>query len=394
MNNFIWQNRTKVYFGNKVVSEHLASLIREYMLPGKRTVLVGYGGGSVKKNGSYDDVMAAVAESGFDVVEFGGIMSNPTVEKMLEGTEVVKSNDVGLILAVGGGSTMDCCKAMAVQAEYDGDAWQDFWMDGKPMEFDPIPCGVIVTMPATGSELNPCAVLTNTETNIKCDRGYAKINPLFALMDPAYTMTMPLRQIKAGTFDILSHVMEGYFSDPAGYWATDDMMEGLMHGIIRDFRKAVENPDDAEVRASIMWAGSLAENGFPKTGKKLDFQAHNMEHQLSAYTNCNHGEGLAVLHPTYYRHIYKDGLPKFVSFAKEVWRLDPADYGSDEELALAGIDALESFIKEVGLPTTLREIGITEDVNLKEIADSCFISDGAFRKMTHEEILEIYNECF
>lgn len=394
MNNFVWQNRTKVYFGEKVVDKHLASLIKEHMTPGKNKILLGYGGGSVKKNGSYDDVMAAIAETGFEVIEFGGIMSNPTLDKMLEGVEIVKANDVGLILAVGGGSAMDCCKAMAVQAAYDGDAWQDFWMDGKPMEIDPMPCGVVVTMPATGSELNPCAVLTNTETNIKCDRGYPKINPLFAVMDPAYTLTMPLRQIKAGTFDILSHVMEGYFSDPAGYWATDDMMEGLMHGIIRDLRAAVKDPTNLDVRTSIMWAGSLAENGFPKTGKKLDFQAHNMEHQLSAFSNCNHGEGLAVIHPTYYRHIYKDGLPKFVSFAKEVWRLNPADYESDEALALAGIDALDDFITELGMPKTLRELGFEDKSQLKEIADSCFISEGAFRPMTAEEILEIYEECF
>ncbi len=394
MNNFVWQNRTRVYFGDKVVGKHLAELIQEFALPGRKKVLVGYGGGSVMKNGSFADVEAAVKEAGYEMIAWGGIMSNPTVDKMLEGVEQVKANDVGLILAVGGGSTMDCCKAMAVQAAYDGDAWQDFWIEGKPMDFDPLPCGVVVTMPATGSELNPCAVLTNTETNIKCDRGYPKINPLFALMDPAYTMTMPMRQIKAGTFDILSHIMEGYFSDPAGSWATDDMMEGLMHGLIRDFRAAVENPENVEARTSIMWAGSLAENGFPKTGKKLDFQAHNMEHQLSAYTNCNHGEGLAVLHPVYYRHIYKDGLPKFVSFAKEVWRLNPADYESEEELALAGIEALADFIREMGLPTTLRELGITEETDLKEIADSCFISEGAFRKLTHEEILEIYKECF
>ena len=394
MNNFVWQNRTKVYFGDKVVDIHLAELIKEHMLPGHDTVLLGYGGGSVKRNGSYDDVMKAIEAAGMKVVEFGGIMSNPTLNKMLEGVEVVKANNVGLILAVGGGSAMDCCKAMAVQAAYDGDAWQDFWMDGKPMEIDPLPCGVVVTMPATGSELNPCAVLTNTETNIKCDRGYPKINPLFAVMDPEYTMTMPMRQIKAGTFDILSHVMEGYFSDPAGNWATDDMMEGLMHGIIRDLKAAVKNPEDKEVRTSIMWAGSLAENGFPKTGKKLDFQAHNMEHQLSAYTNCNHGEGLAVLHPVYYRHIYKDGLAKFVSFAKNVWRLNPADYADDEALALAGVEALADFIKEIGLPTTLREIGVTDESMLKKIADSCFISEGAYRPMTHEEILEIYKECF
>lgn len=394
MNSFVWQNRTRVYFGERAVAENLTSLLKEFMLPGKSKVLLGYGGGSIKRNGAYDDAVAAIEEAGFDCIEFSGIMSNPTVNKMLEGVSVVRANDVGLILAVGGGSAMDCCKAMAVQAAYDGDAWQDFWMDGKPMDIDPIPCGVVVTMPATGSELNPCAVLTNTETNIKCDRGYPKINPLFALMDPEYTMTMPMRQIKAGTFDILSHIMEGYFSNPAGHWATDDMMEGLMHGLIRDFRRAVANPENREVRASIMWAGSLAENGFPKTGKSLDFQAHNMEHQLSAYSNCNHGEGLAVLHPTYYRHIYKDGIEKFVSFATEVWRLNPALFKNDEELALAGIQALDDFITEMGLPKTLRELGFKDKSQLREIADSCFISEGAFRKLTAEEILEIYEECF
>lgn len=394
MNSFVWQNRTRVHFGYNAVEENLANLIKEFALPGKTQVLLGYGGGSIKRNGAYDDAVKAIKDAGYDIVEFGGIMSNPTLDKMLEGVEIIKANDIALILAVGGGSAMDCCKAMAVQAAYDGDAWQDFWMDGKPMNFDPLPCGVVVTMPATGSELNPCAVLTNTETNIKCDRGYPKINPLFAVMDPEYTMTMPTRQIKAGTFDILSHIMEGYFSAPAGNWATDDMMEGLMFGLIRDFRAAVASPEDRDVRASIMWAGSLAENGFPKTGKSLDFQAHNMEHQLSAYTNCNHGEGLAVLHPTYYRHIYKDGLPKFVSFAKNVWRLNPDDYDSEEALALAGIEALDDFITEVGLPKTLREIGVDDRGMLKEIADSCFISQGAFRALTHEEILEIYEECF
>ncbi len=394
MNSFVWQNRTKVYFGKNAVEENLVNLIKEHMLPGRDTVLLGYGGGSVKKNGSYDDVRKAVEAAGFKVVEFGGIMSNPTLDKMLEGVKLVKESNAGLILAVGGGSAMDCCKAMAVQAAYNGDAWQDFWMDGKPMEFDPLPCGVVVTMPATGSELNPCAVLTNTETGIKCDRGYAKINPLFAIMDPVYTLTMPIRQIRAGSFDILSHIMEGYFSFPLEHNATDDMVEGQMHGLIRDIRAAMKDPQDMAVRESLMWHGSLAENGFPKTGKSLDFQAHNMEHQLSAYTNCNHGEGLGVIHPTYYRHIMKDGLEKFCQFAENVWRLNPDDYESREAFAAAGIDALDDFITEIGMPKTLREIGVTDRSMLKEIADSCFISEGAFRPMTHEEILEIYEECF
>ena len=394
MNSFIWENRTKVYFGENAVADHLESLIQTCALPGRKKVLLGYGGGSIKKNGAYDDAVAAIKAAGMEIVEFGGIMPNPTVDKMLEGARLARSEEVGLILAVGGGSAMDCCKAIAVQAAYDGDAWQDFWMDGKPMEFDPLPCGVVVTMPATGSEVNPCAVLTNTETNIKCDRGYAKINPLFAVMDPRYTLTMPIRQLRAGTFDIFSHLMEGYFSFPIEDNASDDVAEGLMHGLVRDFRLAMKDPQDLHVRASIMWHASLAENNVVKMGKTKDFQAHNMEHQLSAFTDCNHGEGLAVLHPTYYRHIYKDGLGKFVRFATEVWRLNPADYENDEALALAGIDALDAFIREMGLPTTLRELGITDKSQLREIADSCFISQGAFRPLTHDEILEIYEECF
>lgn len=390
-----WECRTKVRFGENSVKEYLPELINEFAIPGKK-VMLGYGGGSIKKNGAYDDVMSVLNNLGLEVVEFQGIMSNPTLAKMLEGAELARKEDVGMILAVGGGSTMDCCKAIAVQAPYDGDAWQDFWMDGKPIEHTPLPCGVVVTMPATGSEVNGCAVLTNEETKIKCDRDYPKINPLFAVMDPNYTLTMPERQLKAGTFDILSHIMETYFSWPVEGNPADDVSEGLMRGLIRDFRAAVKDPQDYQARSNIMWCASLAENRIIKTGKKLDFQAHNMEHQLSAYTNCNHGEGLAILHPVYYRHIYKDGLGKFVSFAKNVWELNPSDYKSDVELALAGVEALADFIKEVGLPTTLRDIGFGEEEKkmLPEIAKSCFISQGAYRPMTHEEILEIYKECW
>lgn len=390
-----WECRTKVRFGRNTVKEYLPALIEEFAIPGK-TVMLGYGGGSIKKNGAYDDVMSVLNAAGLEVVEFPGIMPNPTLAKMQEGANLARKNDVGLILAVGGGSTMDCCKAIAVQAPYDGNAWQDFWMDGKPIEHTPIPCGVIVTMPATGSEVNGCAVLTNEDTKIKCDRDYPKINPLFAIMDPEYTLTMPLRQLRAGTFDIFSHIMETYFSWPIEGNPADDTSEGLMRGLIRDFRAAIKNPQDYQARSNIMWCASLAENRVIKTGKSKDFQAHNMEHQLSAYTNCNHGEGLAILHPVYYRHIYKDGLGKFVSFAKNVWELNPSEYSSDEAFALAGVEALADFIREVGLPTSLREIGFGEEekMQLKEIADSCFISEGAYRPMTHEEILQIYEEAF
>lgn len=405
MKDFFWECKTKVRFGQGAVRDYLAQMVGEFALPG-HNIMIGYGGGSVKRNGAYDDVVGVLESLGYSrdgnaadgnmIVEFPGIMSNPTLKRMREGADLASLMDVGLIIAIGGGSVMDCCKAIAVQAQYKGDAWEDFWMKGLPMTHDVIPCGVVVTMPATGSEVNGCAVLTNEDTKIKCDRDYPEMNPAFALMDPAYTLTMPVRQLKAGTFDILSHIMETYFSFPLEDNPADDVSEGLMRGLIRDFRAAVADPEDLQARSNIMWTASLAENRIIKTGKSKDFQAHNMEHQLSAYTNCNHGEGLAVLHPAYYRHIYKDGVYKFARFAERVWGINAADYANDYDLALAGIDALSDFIKEMGLPTTLRELGFGNEERelLPEIAESCFVSRGAFRTMTSEEILKIYEECW
>ena len=404
MENFTWECSTKVRFGQGCVREYLAQLVDEFALPG-RNILIGYGGGSVKKNGAFDDVVSVLGEMGYStdpsavdgrrIIEFGGIMPNPTLAKMREGARLAEETNTGLVIAIGGGSVMDCCKALCAQAGYDGDAWEDFWIQGKPMKHEKIPCGVVVTMPATGSEVNGCAVLTNEETKIKCDRDYPELNPAFALMDPAYTLTMPLRQFRAGSFDILSHIMETYFSYPLYGNPADDVSEGLMRGLIRDIRSAMDDPSDIKARSNIMWTASLAENRIIKTGKTKDFQAHNMEHQLSAYTDCNHGEGLAVLHPVYYRHIYKDGLAKFVRFAENVWGLDRGAFRSDEDFALAGIDALAGFIRELGLPATLGELGFgeTELSLLPEIADSCFISEGAFRPLTKAEILDIYEEC-
>ena len=405
MYDFSWECRTKVRFGKDCVKEYLSGLVKEFAIPG-RNIMIGYGSGSVKRNGAYDDVINGLESLGYSrdgnavegnlIVEFPGIKSNPTLRIMREGAELASQMDVGLIIWIGGGSVMDCCKAISVQAAYGGDAWEDFWIQGKPMTHDVIPCGVVVTIPATGSEVNGCAVLTNEDTHIKTDRDYPEMNPVFALMDPSYTLTMPLRQLKAGTFDILSHIMETYFSYPAEDNPADDVSEGLMRGLIRDFRAAVKDPADYQARSNIMWTASLAENRIIKTGKTKDFQAHNMEHQLSAYTDCNHGEGLAVLHPVYYKHICRDGLGKFVRFAERVWGLDRENYESEEDLALAGIEELASFIKENGLPTTLRELGFGKEEYemLPEIAESCFISQGAFRPMTKEEILEIYKECW
>ena len=387
MNNFIFQNATKVYFGKGCVKEYLACLTGPY-----DTVMLAYGGGSIKRNGIYDEVVGILQAAGKKIVEFSGIMANPTYTKVQEGARLAREQGVDCILGVGGGSVMDCCKAVSLAARYDGDIWKDFWMRPGVIDAESLPLGVIVTAAGTGSECNVGAVITNEETRVKTGRDYPKLNPRFALMDPTYTYSVPAGQVASGGFDILSHIMETYFSEPNEDNVSDDIMEALMRSVIRNLRAAMQNPEDYTARSNLMWDSTMAENRLIKMGKKCDFQCHNMEHQLGAYTDCNHGCGLAVLHPVYYRHIYKAGLPKFVRFAENVWGI-ARDGKNDEELALNGIDALAAFIKELGLPTTLQELGVADASSLGEIADSCGISAGSYKKMTHEEILEIFKEC-
>ena len=388
MNNFIFENATKVYFGKGCVKEYLACLSGRY----GQTVMLCYGGGSVKKNGIYDEVTACLRKAGQSIVEFSGIGANPTYAKVLEGARLAKENQVDMILAVGGGSVMDCCKAVSVAAVYDGDIWTDFWARPGVIDFEPLPLGVIVTVAGTGSEMNGGAVITNEELKIKTGRDYPKCNARFALMDSTYTYSVPKFQMVSGGFDILSHIMETYFSEPDEDNVSDDIAEALMKNVIRNLRAAVANPKDYTARSNLMWDATMAENRIIKLGKKTDFECHQMEHQLGAYTDCNHGAGLAVLHPVYYRHIYRSGIEKFRKFAVNVWGI-PADGKSDEEIAGAGVEALADFIKEIGMPTTLKELGIDETVDLKEIADSCAVVPGSYKKMTHEEILEIFQEC-
>ncbi len=389
MNNFIFENATKVLFGKGCVKEYLCCLIKGC----GDTVMLAYGGGSIKKNGVYDEVVSILKEAGKHIVEFPGIMANPTYAKVLEGAKLARESQAGLILGVGGGSVMDCCKAVSIAARYDGDVWEDFWARPGIFDFEPLPLGVIVTVAGTGSECNGGAVITNEELKIKTGRDYPKCNPRFALLDPTYTYSVPKFQMVSGSFDILSHIMEIYFSGPDEDNVSDDIAEALMRNVIRNLRAAIQNPEDYTARSNLMWDATMAENRIIKLGKRTDFQCHQMEHQLGAYTDCNHGAGLAVLHPTYYRHIYKDGLAKFKRFATEVWNIS-SDGKTDEETARAGIDELERFIREIGLPATLQELGINGDVDLKAIADSCAVVPGSYRKLTQEEIFEIFKECF
>lgn len=389
MNNFIFENATKVFFGQGCVKEYLSCLSSHY---GKKVMLC-YGGGSIKKNGIYEEVMESLKKAGKEVVEFAGIMANPTYAKVMEGAALAREQKVDMLLGVGGGSVIDCCKAISLAAAYDGDIWNDYWVRQGIIEFGPIPLGVIVTVAGTGSEMNGGAVITNEALKVKTGRDYPKCNPAFALLDPTYTYSVPKFQMVSGGFDILSHIMETYFSEPDEDNVSDDISESLMRGVIRDLRAAIKNPKDYTARSNLMWESAMGENRIIKLGKQMDFECHQMEHQLGAYTDCNHGAGLAVLHPVYYRHIYKDGLKKFKQFAINVWHVS-AEGKTDEEIALAGIEALEDFIVEIGLPVTLQDLGVNESTDLKAIADSCNLAPGSYKKMTHEEILEIFRECF
>jgi alcohol dehydrogenase YqhD (iron-dependent ADH family) len=389
MNDFVFENSTKVYFGAGCVGKHLPALLDDY---GPNVLLV-YGGGSVKKNGAYDAVVKALADAGKTVTEFGGVPANPTYSLVLKGAAIAKEKNIDFILAAGGGSVMDCAKAVSMAARCSGDAWQRFWANRGVVGFEPIPLGVIVTVCGTGSEVNGGAVITNEAEKVKTDRDYPACNPRFALLDPTYTYTVPQAQLAASGFDILSHIMETYFSEPDEENVSDDVSEALMRGVLRDLRASMLDPRDYNARGNLMWESSMAENRIIKLGKKLDFQCHQIEHQMSAFTNCGHGKGLAVIHPVCYRHIYKYGLKKFVRFAQRVWNVDGAGK-SQEETALAGVEALASFIMELGLPTTLRELGLTDKSLLKKIADSTNITPGCCKQMTSGEILEILEECW
>lgn len=388
MNNFIFENATKVYFGKGCVKEYLGCLAGNY----GNNIMLCYGGGSIKENGVYEEVVSILELVGKNVFEFSGIMPNPTYEKVLEGAAYARDHQISLILGVGGGSVMYCCKAISIAARYEGDVWNDFWASRGIFDFDPLPLGVIVTAAGTGSECNGGAVITNQERKVKTGRDYPQCNPKFALLDPCYTYSIPKFQMISGGFDTLSHIMEIYFSEPDEDNVSDDIAEALMKNVIRNLRAAIRNPQDYIARSNLMWDATMAENRVIKLGKKTDFECHQMEHQLGAYTDCNHGAGLAVLHPVYYRHIYRDGLAKFKRFAVNVWEI-PAEGKSDEAVARAGVEALADFIREIGLPTTLQELGIEETADIQKIAESCGISPGSYKQMSQEEILAIFKEC-
>lgn len=385
MNNFVFENTTKVYFGQGGVKEYLESLLGGY----GHNVLLAYGGGSIKRNGVYAEVTDILHRAGKNVVEFSGIMSNPTYAKVQEGAKLARENHIDLILAVGGGSVSDCCKVVSAQAMLDEDLWEfENTKHERPSKF--IPLGTIVTVFGTGSEMNNGAVITHEDKKIKGALWGAQAD--FAFLDPNYSMSVPFQQVISGAFDTLSHAMETYFGKPDENNLSDDINEAVMRSTIRNIRVLLTDHNNYAARSELAWASAMAENSILKIGKVTDFQCHMLEHQLGAYTNCNHGAGLAVIHPVLYRHICEANAPRFARFAVNVWGIDSTGK-TEVELAHAGVEALAAFIKEIGLPTTFAELGIPADTDFAAIAKSTVRTGGCCKKLTDDELLQILNEC-
>lgn len=383
---FTYYNPTKIYFGKSSL-KNLEAELKNY---GKNVLLV-YGKNSIKKIGLYDEVIKTLKRCGKNVVELAGINANPRYSQVLEGARLVRENDVDLILAVGGGSVIDCSKAISVSAYAKGDPWKRYWIDFEPVDNKLVPVGAILTMTGTASEMNGGSVITNEDEKIKTGRVFdASVYPKFSILNPEYTYSVPERQMVSGIFDIFSHLMEQYFSGDDDN-TTDYVIEGVIKSLIKSARAAKKDPRNYEARSNIMWCATLGLNTVTGVSKTQDWEVHMIEHQLGAYTDCPHGLGLAVISVPYYRYVYKYGLDKFVRYAENVWGVD-ATGKTKEEVALQGIDKLAEFIKEMGIPTTLRELGATGEM-LPLIAKTT-VKGGGYKQMDESDILTVLKECY
>lgn len=383
--NFTYCNPTRLHFGEDAMNY----LVQELKAFGP-VVMLSYGGGSIKKNGIYDAVAAALKEAGKTVVEDSGVMPNPTYEKVLEGCRKVRDNKVDLILAVGGGSTIDYAKAVSASAYCQEDPWQKYWVNQENPACKTIPVGTVITMVGTGSEMNGGSVITNRKEGFKRGKVFGtELFPTFTILNPRFTMTVPQYQMVAGFFDIMSHLMEQYFAGTADC-TTDYINEGLMRSLIHSSRIAAKNPQDYEARANIMWTATWALNTLLKMGKGGDWEVHQLGHAIGLVTDATHGMTLACVSLPYYRRVMHDGLHQFVRFAVNVWGVHP-EGKSDEQVATEGLACLEAWMKEIGVVMHSRELGVTEE-NLQQVADAVLILPVGYRTLTRDEVVEILRE--
>ena len=382
LGNFTFCNPTRLYFGEGAI-KNLKDELEKY----GPTVMLVYGGGSIKKNGIYDAVVSVLKECGKKIVEDGGVMPNPTSKKLEEGARIARENNVDLILAVGGGSVCDYSKAVSVSAYCGEDPWEKYYIRFEEPTCKIIPVGCVLTMVGTGSEMNGGAVITNHEQKHKIGHVFGSdVFPKFSVLDPAYTYTLPRYQMVAGFYDIMSHILEQYFSGEDDN-TSDYLSEGLLRSLIHSSLIAVENPRDYEAHSNIMWTATWALNTLIAQGKTTDWEVHMLGQAVGAYTDATHGMTLAAVSMAYYRHILPYGLKKFARYAVNVWGVN-AEGKSDEQVANEGLAAMEAWMNKIGLVMNLKDLGVTEDI-IEGIADATLIMQGGYKVLTREEVVEI-----
>lgn len=386
LGNFTYCNPTKLYFGDNSL-ENLNNELKKY---GKNVVLV-YGSNSAKKNGIYDEVVEILKKNQKNIAEISGVMPNPTVEKLYEGIEIARKHNVDLLLAVGGGSVCDYCKAVSVSVNCDEDPWKKYYIDFEEPTCETIPVGCVLTMVGTGSEMNAGSVITNHKSKLKIGHVFADENimPKFSILNPKYTMTLPHYQMVAGIYDIFNHICEQYFSGDDDN-TSDYISEGLMKSLINSSRIANEDNQNYEARSNIMWTATWALNTLVAKGKSTDWMVHMIGQAVGAYTDATHGMTLSAVSIPYYKFIMPYAIAKFKRFAVNVWDVNP-NGKTDEEIALEGLSSLENWMKELGLVMNITELGASEDM-IEGIADATLILNGGYKTLNHQEIVEILKE--
>lgn len=382
LGDFTYHNPTRVHFGKGALNA-----LREELDQYGPTVQLVYGGGSIKKNGVYDQVIAVLDAAGKTVVEDGGVMPNPTVEKLHEGIALARENDVDLILAVGGGSCSDYAKAVSVSVHCGEDPWEKYFIRFEEPDCEIVPVGVVLTMAGTGSEMNGGSVITNHAAKQKIGHIFGTdVFPKFAVMNPEFTMTVPQYQMVAGIFDTMSHIMEQYFSGEDDC-TSDYVMEGLMRSVVHAGRVAAQDPQNYEARSNIMWNATWALNTFVAMGKPTDWEVHMLGQGLAAHTDATHGMTLAAVSLPYYRTIAPFATKKFARFATAVWDVRP-EGKSEEQVVEEGLVRLEDWMREIGCVMNASELGLSEDM-LEDVADSVFVMEGGYHVLSRGEIIDI-----
>ena len=385
LGNFDYCNPTKLYFG-----EDSLNYLNEELPKYGKNIMLTYGGGSIKKNGIYEQIISILKANGKTVFEDSGVMPNPTVQKLYEGCKLAKENGIDLILAVGGGSVCDYAKAVSVSAYCEDDPWEKYYLRMEEVDNRIIPVGCVLTMVGTGSEMNGGAVITNHEQKLKIGHVFGEnVFPKFSLLNPAFTFTFPRHQMIAGFYDIMNHITEQYFSGEDDN-TSDYISEGLMKSLIHASRIAIKNPHDYEARSNIMWTATWALNTLIAKGKSTDWMVHMIGQSIGAYTDAAHGMTLSAVSMAYYRYICPYGLNKFKRFAINVWDV-ASDGKTDEEIASEGLDRMEAWMKGLGLVMNISDLGVTEDM-LDGIAKGSFPMEGGYKVLGHNEIVDILKQ--